>query len=192
MPSTGQEATQGVSPTRSFPPEHPNVRATMGSLTSDDVAQLDGLVDVAEKNTDDPDAALATLAALTNLRIATRRSPGSVLKDDATDERGQSPPITHAPGGAMPSQTTTPASTRRPFVGYDREREAYERLKADLLSARPKVDTSCSSATSWSALSTTTRRPSGPATRGSGWDPCSSSRSSLRSRPIEVTRFVAQ
>jgi hypothetical protein len=134
MPSTGQEATQEAFPTRSFPPEHPDVRATMGSLTFDDVAQLDELVDAAEKHIDDPDAALATLATLTNLRIATRRSLGSGIKDDAADERGQAPPIPHAPGGAMPSQTTTPASTRRPFVGYDREREAYERLKAGLLS----------------------------------------------------------
>jgi hypothetical protein len=133
MPSSGQEATQEALPTRSFQQEHLDVRATMGLLTSDDVAQLDELVDAAEKNTDDPDAALATLAVLVQRRIA-RRARELSVKDDATDDPGQPPPIERAQGGAMPSQTSTPARTRRPFAGYDRERAAYDGMKADLLS----------------------------------------------------------
>jgi hypothetical protein len=134
MPATGHGAIQGSSPTRSVPQEYPDVRATMGSLADHDLANLNELVDLAEKNIDDPDAALATLAILVDCRIAMRRDRRAVVEDDAADGGAQAPPTMHVPGGAMASQTTTPPSTRRPFVGYDREREAYQRAKAGLLS----------------------------------------------------------
>jgi hypothetical protein len=97
-------------------------------LTLEDIENLESLVEAGEKDTEDPDAALATLAGLVGRRIAMRQAQTTKVEADHDEGRDEGPSPVKSPGGAMSSHPAPP-KVRRPFAGYDREIEAYEQLR---------------------------------------------------------------
>jgi hypothetical protein len=104
-------------------PVDPEARGAGASLPWN----VEDLLDTVESQADDPMAALEALRAATAKRIA-YRAEWDPKADDAT-RRAESA----TQGGAMAAHPETHGNSVRPFLGYDRERAAYERLKPELL-----------------------------------------------------------
>jgi hypothetical protein len=122
MPGTGYNESGMPLPsetiTRKEPSEHPAQAAL--SVDQDDV--LEELIDNALKFVGNDDLALEQLQAKVGQRIAKRQEWGP--KAEALPNRS---------GGAMPMHHAPAIGGRRPFLGFDREQNAYARLKDELL-----------------------------------------------------------
>jgi hypothetical protein len=108
-------------------------RTKRDALTADQDEDLEDLIDRAEFVVGDSELAWQQLQAKVGLRIARRKEWGPEGEAGRPKERARAESLPDRPGGAMPIHPALSAKARRPFVGYDRELEAYEQRKPGLL-----------------------------------------------------------
>src|SRR4051812_41323459 len=117
MPGTEHEPAEKFIPSVPLVEYSPTGRTAIGNLTAEDFKNLENLVETAEKHTEDPDAALATLVDLASRRIAMRQARTPKVEDDHDEGRDESSSSINSSGGAMPSHSAPSVKARRPFSG---------------------------------------------------------------------------
>jgi hypothetical protein len=134
MPGTRRDAPETPTSPEKTPDSSLSKRLGTAQQSADHDDTINELIDAGIRIVGDPDLALERFRLEVEQRqIARRRewrgeaekAPGDELADDS------SPP--DRSGGAMPAKPSPTVGNRRPFQGFDREREAYAREKAGLL-----------------------------------------------------------
>jgi len=130
MPGTRND---GNGATGTIASTSPGDRARAGHCSPEDGADFDELTQIAAKGFHDPDAALQAIMSLAT-RMSERRSGSKPEGEEAQAAADVRPtPAVVDQGGSMHTDLPKLAGGRRPFVGFDVEREFYRRRKPDLL-----------------------------------------------------------
>jgi hypothetical protein len=133
MPGTGQDSSGQPVPTAKAVRIDPSGPETRSGGAPDPSEVVDELIDTAVKLIGDEDTALQTIKSGAERRIARRAEWGPPAAGAAPHEGSRRERTGQRQGVAMSTQPDLLAESRRPFTGYDRERQTFERLKAELL-----------------------------------------------------------
>jgi hypothetical protein len=136
MVGTGQGSAGSITPLEPEVKADPRHEERLGAKAqgrSQVVDELIDMLDTAERLFNDPAEAWNVLSAEIERRRQQQREWGPLEGNDQGSSRVESGHPGRSTGGAMSSQLNPTPQSRRPFVGFDRERATYERHKADLL-----------------------------------------------------------
>jgi hypothetical protein len=133
MPDTRNDTSGPPVPADAVAENAPPERAARAELSADQVNDIEELIDLAEKIAEDPVLACEMIQASAALRLERHKEWRSAPVAFDVLGRSRASSIPTRSEGATPMQPISAIGPRRPYLGFDREREAYARAKGDLL-----------------------------------------------------------